>query len=274
MTRTKAAAAAALVAAAALQQGCAHGIALRPELPLLEVARAPALDADHFRSDRPGALSEEALRAILDAPVELDETQRLGILPVSEAYRPERALPLPAVPAELSRSLDAAGLFQATSEMSSDWPADGDVAGLRELAARYRSRYLLLYRQRFLDRSWSNGWAWLYPTVIGLIVAPSRTLETAGVLEATLFDVRTGTILFTVYERVRASATDTPWDESRKLEILKLRLLDQAAGKLAESVVAKLRRLAPAPHAAAAGMNQLSGRPRRPAGAPSVPASW
>jgi len=75
------------------------------------------------------------------------------------------------------------------------------------------------------------------------IVAPSRSLETAGVLEATLFDVRTGTLLFTVYERVRGRAEATPSGEDRKLQEVKTRLLEQAASKLAEQVVAKVRRL-------------------------------
>lgn len=162
------------------------------------------------------------------------------------SYRPSRAVPLPEVPAELTRALEDAGLFQATSEISADWPVDGDVPGLRELAARYRSGYLLLYRHRFLDDVYANAWAWLYPTVVGAIVAPSRTLETAGVLEATLFDVRSGTILFTVYERVRARSDETPWHEERKLRALKMRLLDEAAGRLAGQIVSKVRHLAAA----------------------------
>ena len=79
----------------------------------------------------------------LDAPVQVDEGQRVGVVPVGDAYRPERTLPLPAVPGELTRALDAAGLFDASTEVSADWPADGDIPGLRELAARYRSGYLL-----------------------------------------------------------------------------------------------------------------------------------
>jgi hypothetical protein len=232
------------VAPLLLAAGCAHSGQLRhPQLSPLAIASAEPLAEDHFRRDRPGGLSEEALRAVLDAPVLLDPGQRLGVLPVTEGYRPERSLPLPAVPAELTRALDSAALFQATTEVSADWPADGDVPGLRELAARYRSGYLLLYRQRFADDSYLNAWALLYPTLIGAMLAPSRTLETAGVLEATLFDVRTGTILFTVYERVRGSAEATPAGEDRKLQAIKTRLLEQTAGKLAEQVVAKVRRL-------------------------------
>jgi hypothetical protein len=248
---TRIAAALLLPALAALSgTGCAaaHG-ALHPSLPPLGVSAPPELAVDHFQRDRAGGVSEDGLRAVLDAPVRLDTTQRLGVLPVTDSYRPERALPIAAVPAELTRSLEAAGLFQATSEISADWPADGDVPGLRELAARYRSGYLLIYRHRFVDADYLNAWGWLYPTVVGAIVAPSRTLETAGVLEATLFDVRTGTILFTVYERVRASSDETPWYPDRKLGAMKTRLLEQAAGKLAEQVVSKVRRLAAPPPA-------------------------
>jgi len=226
-----------------LETGCAHSAHLRAELPALEMGAPAILTEDHFRRDRAGGVSEEGLRAILDAPVLLDESQRVGIMPVADSYQPDRAPPLTVVPAELMRSLDAAGVFQATSEVSTDWPADSSIPGLRELAARYRSGYLLLYRQRFLDETYANAWAWLYPTVIGAIVAPSRTLETAGVLEATLFDVRSGTILFTLYERVHARSDETPWDDDRKLRAMKLRLLEQAGGKLAEQVVSKVRHL-------------------------------
>jgi hypothetical protein len=225
--------------------GCvAHGSALHPKMPALGVSAPAALEEDHFHRDRAGGVSEEGLRAILEAPVRLDPSQRLGVLPVSDSYRPERSLPLPAVPAELTHALEQAGLFQSTSEISSDWPVDGGVPGLRELAARYRSGYLLLYRHRFVDESYLNPWAWLYPTVVGAILAPSVTLETAGVLEATLFDVRSGTILFTVYGRVHGRSDETPWYDERKMREMKTRLLEQAAGKLAEQVVSKVRHLA------------------------------
>ena len=229
---------------AVLEAGCAHSFSRELRAP--DLAPPQALKADHFKRDGAGGVSEEALRAILDAPVGLDKTQRLGVLPVADSYQPDRGVPLPAVPAELTRSLEATGLFQATSEVSTDWPVDGDIPGLRELAARYRSGYLLLYRQRFVDDDYANAWTWLFPTVIGALIAPSRTLEVAGVLEATLFDVRTGTILFTVFERVHAVANETPWAEERRRHAMKVGLLEQAAGKLAEQVVSKVRHLAAA----------------------------
>ena len=235
--------AAALLLPAWAGAGCvAHAPLLHPDMPALGVAPSVAVP-DHFQRDRAGSISEEGLRAILETPVHLDPTQRLGVVPVSDSYRPERAPPLPAVPAELTRSLDAAGLFQSTSEVSADWPVDGDVPGLRELAARYRSGYLLLYRHRFVEERYLNELAWLYPTVVGAIFARSITFETAGVLEATLFDVRSGTILFTVYQRVRGRSDETPWYDDRKMREMQARLVEEAAGKLAEQVVSKARRL-------------------------------
>jgi hypothetical protein len=229
----------------ALASGCSamHQPLAEPTLgPSLE---RPPLEADHFLRDR-SSVTEEALRQILDAPIGLDPGQRVGVVTVTSGYGPDCSLPLSSVTAELTRAIEGAGLFQATSEVSADWPSDSGLAGLRELAARYRSGYLLLYRQRFATQSYANNWAWLYPTVLGAIVAPSRTLETAGVLEASLFDVRTGTILFTVFERTQGSADETPWNSDRKMQLLQQRLLDQAATKLAEQVVAKTRRVSAA----------------------------
>jgi hypothetical protein len=139
--------------------------------------------------------------------------------------------------------MEKTGFFEVTTEVSTDWPADGSVAGLRELAARYRSKYLLLYRHRFVDDSRLNGWAWLYPTVIGYFAAPGRTVEVAGVMEATFFDVRTGTILFTVYERVHHEEDLNIWNNDHKRQEIKTQLLHEASDKLAKSVTGKIRRL-------------------------------
>jgi len=232
-----------------LTTACAAGSASLRE-PHLAPLPIPT-QADEFRRDRGSAISEEALRALLDAPPSFDPDSRVGVLPVTDRYNPDRALPLPSVPAELTRALES--VCESATEMSADWPADSDVPGLRELAARYRSGYLVLYRQRFADDSHENAWALLYVTIIGGFLAPSRTVETAGVLEATLFDVRTGTLLFTVYERVRGREDVTPPDTDRKLNALKTRLLEQAGPRLAEQVTSKLRRLTETKRAPAAG---------------------
>lgn len=232
--------------------GCAAGRgALQAELKPLEIASAreqPSgkLDRDHFKRDHAGSISERDLRTVLDAPVFLEDAARVGVVPVATCYQPDPDLPLAVVPQTLSRSMEDAGLFEVTTEVSTDWPADRGVSGLRELAARYRAEYLLLYRHRFVDRVYTNGWGWMYLTVVAVPFVPARTLETAGVLEATLFEVKTGTLLFTVYERVHAESSETLWYTARKRRALKTRLLEEAAASLAGRVVAKTRRLAAA----------------------------
>jgi len=229
--------------------GCASTQpALQATLKPLDLGSPPAppLRENLFRRDHAGSISEEDLRRVLAAPVFLEDKARLGVVPVATGYEPETDLPLQGVPAVLGRALEDSGLFEVTTEVSTDFPADRGVSGLRELAARYRSPYLLLYRERFVDRAYTNGWAWLYPTVVGIFFVPAQTLETAGVVEATLFDVRTGTLLFTVYERVHKLADANLWHNDNKVRGMKSALLEQAARKLADQVVDKARRLAAA----------------------------
>lgn len=231
--------------------GCASsGAALRAEmqpLPLGEAAGAPGvLVEDHFKRDHAGSISEHALRQVLAAPVFLEPDARLGVVPVATCYKPDPDLPLALVPQKLSAAMEDSGLFTVTTEVSTDWPTDSGISGLRELAARYRSEYLLLYRHRFIDRSYTNSWGWFYLTVLGIFIAPSQTLETDGVLEATLFDVKTGTLLFTVFERVHRQSDENLFHNQRKRRLMKEKLLAKAAAKLAEQVVHKSRLLAAA----------------------------
>lgn len=207
----------------------------------------PLLVDNHFRRDGTGSVvSEEALKLILAAPVFLEEGARVGIVPVRDAYTPEKALPLAAVPAGLAAALDDSGMFELAYEVSTDFPADGGVSGLRELAARYRADYLLLYRHRFAERGYANAAIAFWATGVGALFAPGRTLEAAGVLEATLFDVKTGTLLFTVQERIGGTLDINALHPKRKAEALQRRLLEQAGERLSEGVVHKMRRLAAA----------------------------
>jgi hypothetical protein len=231
----------------AVLSGCAASRgAMRAELPPLQLeSAAPApqiLTEDHFTQDR-SSITEAELKTILAAPVFLEETARVGVVPVAGRYELDAEVPTLSVPAALAESLEASNLFEASSEVSTDWPAERGVAGLREIAARYRTEYLVLYRQRFVDQSYVNPWAVGYATVVGAFFLPANTLEAAGVLEATLFDVKTGTILFTVYERVQGTADVNNWQNDRKLSALKRKLLADASGKLADQVVHKCRRL-------------------------------
>ena len=72
---------------------------------------------------------------------------------------------------------------------------------------------------------------------------PGHTLESAGVLEATLFDVKTGTLLFTVNERVHDQQRVNVWHNELKTQWMKRKMLETATQKLADQVVGKIRRL-------------------------------
>ncbi len=91
-----------------------------------------------------------------------------------------------------------------------------------------------------MDRAHTNGWGWAYLTVVGGLFVPANTLESAGVMEATLFDVKTGTLLFTVFERVHGEQDANVWNIERKAERLQETLLGKASGKLGDRVMEKL----------------------------------
>ncbi len=137
--------------------GCASSRAAMPTLAPFALAALPApaqvLEQNHFARDRMG-VGEPELREILAAPVFLEEHARIGVLPVRTGYAPDDGVPVEGAPATLTDALDGSGMFDPASEISTEWPTTSGTAGLRELAARYRT-------------------------------------ESAGVLEATLFDVKT-----------------------------------------------------------------------------------
>ncbi len=219
----------------------------------LQITPQPAvLTENHFKRDVMGELGEPELREILAAPVFLEDKARIGILPVQTGYAVDRDVPVVGVPGALAQQLTDSGHFEVVSEVTTDWPTGGSVAGLRELAARYRAEYLLLYRHRFVDRSWSNAWALSWLTVVGGFVTPSRTIEIAGVVEATLFDVKTGTLLFTTFERAHQRGDENIWQNDRKRRDIKTRLLTRATQGLGEKVLDQVRRL-------------VAARPREPA---------
>jgi hypothetical protein len=165
------------------------------------------------------------------------------VLPVSTGYGADEDVPLTRVPGLLGEALDDSGLFEGVSEVSTDFPSDGSLAGLRELAARYRAEYLLLYRHRFVDDAYANPWAASYLTLVTIPFVPGHTLETAGVVEATLLDVKSGTLLFTVFQRVHAKTSENVWLHDRKRRELKEQLLVDATRALTEQVMLKIRRL-------------------------------
>jgi hypothetical protein len=233
--------------------GCATGrapleasmapMAFSDEAAASKPAPPPILTENRFRRDNAGSISEEALREVLASPVFLEEKARVGIVPVQGSYALDMDVPLPAVTAALAEALDTSGEFELASEVSTDFPVDRGISGLRELAARYRCDYLLIYRHRFVDDAYMNPVAWGYFTVLGALFLPGRTIESAGVLEATLFDVKTGTLLFTVNERVHDQEHVNLWHNKLKTQWMKRKMLETATQKLADQVVGKIRRL-------------------------------
>lgn len=232
--------------AASTLVACAAARPLQAELaplPLAAVAPPPApLEKDYFARDEM-AIADTELKAILRAPVYLEESARVGIVTVSSGYAVDADLPTSSVPGVLADQLEDSGHFEIVSEVSTDWPSTSGVSGLRELAARYRAEYLLLYRHRFVDRSYTNAWALGWLTVVGALFLPHNTIETAGVVEATLFDVKSGTLLFTVFDRVGETIDTNIWQNGRKRRRLKEELLAEATKSLADHVLEKVRLL-------------------------------
>ncbi len=237
-----------------LAVGCAAAHAPRAVMPEL----APALlEENHFRRDQM-ALGEPELRQILAAPVFLEEHARIGVLPVSTGYAPDGEVPVEAAPATLTDALEGSGLFELASELSSEWPTSSGIGGLRELAARYRTEYVLLYRQRFADATHANGLSVGFITLLGALFLPGTTIESAGVLEATLFDVKTGTILFTIHERVQREAMAAPPAVETRLGVMHREMVGEAAKKLAVQVIARCQRLVASRPASPAPLAELT----------------
>lgn len=237
-----------LLTALTIFAGCASSKPLNPKMESMAVQRASdskprKLEDNHFRTDRTGNLTEDQLKEILEAPIFLEEETRVGVVPVATAYKVDKDIPVNDVPHKLGDALEDTGFFEVATEVATDWQRDRGIAGLRELAARYRVKYLLLYRHRFEQRSRTNAWGWTMPTVVGAFATPHRTVEMAGVMEATLFDVRTGTIMFTAYQRVHEQDTMSIWHGKHKRREMKAELLEKATGDLQEEVADKVRRL-------------------------------
>lgn len=266
-------AALALLLTAMTLTGCGAASKMRaPRMaPMVQAPQAPkALTRNHFRQDRMKGLTEAAMREILNAPVFLERKARIGVVPVASSYAVDDAVPVEQITGKLARSLVDTQHFEVVTEVTTDWPGETSISGLRALAARYRAEYLLLYRHRFVQRSMVNGWGWAWMTVVGGLIVPQNTIEMAGVLEATLFDVKSGTLLFTLYERVHAQDDVNVWNNDWKMRQLRADLTLRAADKLTHKVDAKLADLVVA--RGAFEKAQKEALARRPVIAPSMTA--
>ena len=120
------------------------------------------------------------------------------------------------------------------------------MEALREIAARYRLRYLLLYREVLAKDSRMNAWAWGYATIVGALFLPGKHQEIYGYTEVSMFDVKTGLLMFTTRRAVTASQTTNEWHQRVKLDQLASTAVARFAPDLATDVLADLRRFAAA----------------------------
>jgi hypothetical protein len=116
------------------------------------------------------------------------------------------------------------------------------MEALREMAARYKLRYLVLYREHTVQARRSNGLAAGYVTGLGALFLPGSTLAVEGYAEASLFDVKTGLLLFTVRRRLEGSRRSTEWQRERKLDDMQDSLAIEAASGLAKDTRSALAR--------------------------------
>jgi hypothetical protein len=248
---------AAITLSCLIVSGCAAGHRQMASAPMSASAvpagmptAPPPLDRSLFARDPNGQLNEETLQKILAAPIELTLPTRVGVLPIITAT--DWRGPGPAfeqVPSGLGALVGRLRKDASFSLVSEMMPIPSGALGmeaLREAAARYRLRYLILYREVMMrDASW-NTWAWGYATVLGALFMPGERLRVRGYLEATMFDVKTGTLMFTTRRAVFASETANEWHTDDKLASLEGKATQTFAPDLAVDALADLRRFAAA----------------------------
>jgi rhombotail lipoprotein len=186
-----------------------------------------------------GTVSEDQLQHVLESPIDLQFPARIGVVPLAQAFDAQAKATITVrgtASRDLAQSLIGQPYFSHVSDISTDLPNGGGLEGLRAIAARYRLRYLLLYSERFEDTTHANAWAWLYPTVLGVFLAPGVTVSSRGLAQADLLDVRTGTVLFSVVEPMETSSQQLAVGSARAHAELQQKVAAAAAKKLARRV--------------------------------------
>ena len=120
------------------------------------------------------------------------------------------------------------------------------MEALREIAARYRLRYLILYREVLARHGRLNPWAWGYATGIGALFLPGQRQEVYGYIEASMFDVKTGLLMFTTRRAIEAAQSTNQWHKRDKLDRLAAIATSKFAPDLAADLLTDLRRFAAA----------------------------
>ncbi|HSK00627.1 MAG TPA: hypothetical protein VK932_05275 [Kofleriaceae bacterium] len=255
------------LAAAAATAACAGAPRKLASAPMAAAHHAPSpapapLDRSLFARDPNGQLSEDALQKILAAPIELELPARAGVIAVTTPADWRGPGPDHRVPSGMSRLVDRLRRDAAFSLVTQTMVIPSGALGmeaLREIAARYRLRYVVLYREVLAKRSSLNAWAWGYVTGVGALFLPGQRQEVYGYIEASMFDVKTGLLMFTTRRAIEAAQTTNQWHKSDKLDKLAAVATSKFAPELATDVLADLRRFAAA--AQAENMHRSGGAP-------------
>lgn len=220
------------------------------EAPAQPMAAPPPLERSLFARDPQGALTEDDLQRILAAPIELDLPARVGVLPVITATDWRGPNPdyqrVPAGVAPFVRKLRGREPFTLVTEIMPIPSGALGMEALREVAARYRLRYVMLYREIIATKRRSGPLAWAYATVIGAAFVPGQRHVAYGYIEASMFDVKTGLLMFTTRRAVSATNRSNLWHQDDKMAGMVSTMVARYAPALADDVMSDLYRFADA----------------------------
>ncbi len=228
-----------------LASGCGAAAYRSAAMPAAAMARAaqqeppPPLDHSLFARNPDGTISEQELQTILDSPIELELPARVGVLPVMSAkdWRgPSPDYEVPTGVSEFVKKMRASELYTLVTEIMPIPSGALGMEALRAIAVRYRLRYVVLYREVYVRQERSNGWTWGYASIIGAFFLPGQTLRVGGYLEASMFDVKTGLLMFTVRRAVSARRESNVWHRDDKLAAMEATLAQKFAPDLAQDV--------------------------------------
>jgi hypothetical protein len=258
---------AAIVVLACLATACGGGRFMSAKMAsapvMADAPPPPPLERSLFARDPQGALTEEALQQILASPIELELPARVGVVPVVTATdwrgpSPDYLRVPPGVAAFVA-ALRGTEPFTLVTEIMPIPSGALGMEALREVAARYRLRYVILYREVIATKSTMGPVAWGYATVIGAAFLPGQRHAAYGYTEASMFDVKTGLLLFTTRRSVLGERRSNLWHEDDKLAALAARLAVSQADELAADVRSDLGRFVAAVEIEAAQRARTAG---------------
>lgn len=242
-----------LLGASALLSACAsspHISASRSIAELSATARhAPPVElrkSVFFKPTDRQNLSEETISQVIDAPIKPEFPARAGVVVLSAPFTRRRfnaQTPGDSAPERFVKRLRKARHFSLVSDISPHIAEQQSIESLRELATRYRLKYLVVVSRRYAERTLVNSWGWAWLTVISIPFVPANTLNSNLLAEATLMDVRTGTFLFTAHAHRSIQRKATPFAAEEEQLTLRQQLSRDALDRLAEQFVGQCNRL-------------------------------